>query len=163
IDKGEELQEEYGYFMPQQFNNEANPEVHAQTTGQEIVEQMQDGVDAFIAGIGTGGTITGAERVIKEHVDEAKDYAVEPKDSADISRGKPRPHKLQGIGAGYVPKIVDNNNYDQVMQISTEEAYETARQVATTNGILSGVSAGAAVAAAKKIAKKLGKSKKILA
>ncbi|HLR79494.1 MAG TPA: cysteine synthase A [Bacillota bacterium] len=163
IDKAEELQEEYGYFMPQQFNNEANPEVHAQTTGQEIVEQMQDGVDAFIAGIGTGGTITGAGRVIKEHFDEAKVYAVEPKDSAVLSGGKPGPHKLQGLGAGFVPKILDTDIYDQVMQISTEEAYETARQVATTNGILGGVSAGAAVAAAKKIAKELGKGKKVLA
>lgn len=163
IEKAEELAKEKGYFMPQQFNNEANPEVHAQTTGQEIVEQMQDGVDAFIAGIGTGGTITGAGRVIKEHFDEAKVYAVEPKDSAVLSGGKPGPHKLQGLGAGFVPKILDTDIYDQVMQISTEEAYETARQVATTNGILGGVSAGAAVAAAKKIAKELGKGKKVLA
>ncbi len=163
IDKAEALKEEYGYFMPQQFNNEANPKIHEVTTGQEIVEQMKEGLDAFVAGIGTGGTITGAGKVIKEHFEQAKVYAVEPKDSPVLSGGKPGPHKLQGLGAGFVPKILDTDVYDQVLKISTEEAFETARQVATTNGILGGVSAGAAVAAAKKIAKKLGKGKKVLA
>jgi cysteine synthase len=163
INKAEELQKEHGYFMPQQFNNEANPEVHEKTTGKEIISQMSEGLDAFIAGIGTGGTITGAGRVLKEHFKDIKIYAVEPATSAVLSGEKPGPHKIQGIGAGFVPKILDTHIYDKVLQIENEEAFETAREIATTNGILGGISAGAAVAAAKKIAKELGKGKKVLA
>ncbi|MBY7141649.1 cysteine synthase A [Virgibacillus sp. NKC19-3] len=163
IKKAEELKEQHGYFMPQQFNNEANTEVHARTTGKEIVEQMSDGLDAFIAGIGTGGTITGAGSVLKDNFDGIKLYAVEPEDSPVLSGGSPGPHKLQGLGAGFVPKILDTDIYEEVIQISNEKAFETSRQVATTNGILGGISAGAAVAAAKKVAKQLGKGKKVLA
>ncbi|KNE21054.1 cysteine synthase A [Virgibacillus pantothenticus] len=164
IQKAEELQKEHGYFMPQQFNNVANPEVHAKTTGKEIIAQMGDGgLDAFIAGIGTGGTITGAGKVLKEHFDNLQVYAVEPAASAVLSGEKPGPHKIQGIGAGFVPRILDTTIYDDIYQIENDEAYEVAREVATKNGILGGVSAGAAVAAAKKVAKKLGKGKKVLA
>ncbi|SHG40299.1 cysteine synthase A [Ornithinibacillus halophilus] len=163
IKKAEELSEEHGYFMPQQFNNEANPEVHARTTGKEIVEQMKEGLDAFVSGIGTGGTITGAGKVLKEHFDGIKLYAVEPTDSAILSGNKPGPHKIQGIGAGFVPKVLNTDVYDEVVTIENEEAFETSREVARTNGILGGISAGAAVAAAKKVAKQLGKDKKVLA
>ncbi len=163
IEKANELKEEHGYFMPQQFDNPANPEIHEETTGKEIVEQMTDGLDAFVSGIGTGGTITGAGRVLKKHFEGIKLYAVEPKDSPVLSGGSPAPHKIQGIGAGFVPKVLDTEIYDEVIQIENEEAFEASRKVAVTNGILGGISAGAAVAAALKVAKKLGKGKKVLA
>ncbi|MFA1822954.1 cysteine synthase A [Virgibacillus oceani] len=163
IKKAEELRDEHGYFMPQQFSNEANPEVHARTTGQEIVKQMSEGVDAFISGIGTGGTITGAGSVLKDHFGDVKLYAVEPTDSPVLSGGSPGPHKIQGIGAGFVPDVLDTDLYDDVVQITRDEAFEASRKAATTNGILGGISAGAAVAAAQKVAKDLGKGKKVLA
>ncbi|MBP1970391.1 cysteine synthase A [Virgibacillus natechei] len=163
IKKAEELKAANGYFMPQQFNNEANTEVHARTTGKEIVEQMNEGLDAFVSGIGTGGTITGAGKVLKEHYKGIKLYAVEPEDSPVLAGGSPGPHKIQGIGAGFVPGILDTTIYEEVLGVSNNEAMETAREVATTNGVLGGVSAGAAVAAAKKVAKQLGKGKKVLA
>jgi cysteine synthase A len=163
IKKAEELKEEHGYFMPQQFDNEANPKIHAETTGKEIVSQMKDGLDAFISGIGTGGTITGAGRVLKEHFDGIQLYAVEPTDSPVLSGGDPSPHKIQGIGAGFVPKVLDTELYDEVITIGNEEAFEASRKTAVTNGILGGISSGAAVAAALKVAKALGKGKKVLA
>lgn len=163
IKKAEELKAANGYFMPQQFDNEANPAIHEATTGKEIVEQMKDGLDGFVSGIGTGGTITGAGRVLKEHFDGIKIYAVEPKDSAILSGESPSPHKIQGIGAGFVPSILDTDIYDEVVQIENEEAFEASRKIATTNGILGGISSGAAVAAAVKVAKELGKGKKVLA
>lgn len=163
IKKAEELKAAHGYFMPQQFDNEANPAIHAATTGKEIVEQMKNGLDGFVSGIGTGGTITGAGRVLKEHFDGIKIYAVEPKDSAVLSGESPSPHKIQGIGAGFVPSILDTAIYDEVVQIENEEAFEASRKIATTNGILGGISSGAAVAAAVKVAKELGKGKKVLA
>lgn len=163
IKKAEELVEEEGYFMPQQFENPANPDIHARTTGKEIVEQMKDGLDAFISGVGTGGTVTGAGKVLKDHFQGVKIYAVEPVDSPVLSGGSPGSHKIQGIGAGFVPGVLDTQVYDEVIQIANEEAFETSREVAKTNGILGGISAGAAVAAAKKVAKELGKGKKVLA
>jgi len=163
IEKAEELKEQHGYFMPQQFNNEANPEVHSKTTGQEIVKQMKKGLDAFISGIGTGGTITGAGEVLKKHFKDIKVYAVEPEDSPVLSGGSPGPHKIQGIGAGFVPKVLNTDIYDGVIKISNEEAFEVSRKVARLDGILGGISAGAAIAAAKKVAKELGKGKKVLA
>ncbi|MGP4109158.1 cysteine synthase A [Virgibacillus sp. L01] len=163
IKKAEELKDANGYFMPQQFNNEANTEVHERTTGKEIVSQMSDGLDAFVSGIGTGGTITGAGKVLKENFDNVKIYAVEPEDSAILSGGSPGPHKIQGLGAGFVPKILNTEIYDEVVRISNDEAFATSREVAKREGILGGISAGAAVAAAKKVAKQLGKGKKVLA
>ncbi|MBU5343036.1 cysteine synthase A [Caldifermentibacillus hisashii] len=163
VNKATELAKENGYFMPQQFENGANPEVHKLTTGPEIVDQMGDQLDAFIAGIGTGGTITGAGQVLKEQYPGIKIYAVEPKDSPILSGGKPGPHKIQGIGANFVPEVLDTQIYDEVIQISTEEAFEAARNVARHEGILGGISAGAAIAAAIQVAKKLGKGKKVLA
>jgi cysteine synthase len=163
ISRAEELAKEEGYFMPQQFNNEANPEIHRLTTGPEIVEQMGDSLDAFVAGIGTGGTITGAGKVLREKYPNIKIYAVEPADSPVLSGGKPGPHKIQGIGAGFVPKILDTNIYDEIIRVSTEDAFEWARKTARQEGILGGISSGAAIYAAIQVAKKLGKGKKVLA
>ncbi|RAK16542.1 cysteine synthase A [Anoxybacillus vitaminiphilus] len=163
IRKAEELANEHGYFMPQQFKNEANPEIHRLTTGPEIVEQMGEQLDAFVAGIGTGGTITGAGEVLREKYPNIKIYAVEPADSPVLSGGKPGPHKIQGIGAGFVPDILNTNIYDEVITVKTEEAFEAARRAAREEGILGGISSGAAIHAALKVAKQLGKGKKVLA
>jgi cysteine synthase len=163
IEKAEELVREHGYFMPQQFKNEANPEIHRLTTGKEIVEQMGDQLDAFIAGVGTGGTITGAGQALREKYPNIKIYAVEPADSPVLSGGKPGPHKIQGIGAGFVPDILDTNIYDGVITVTTEEAFAAARRAAREEGILGGISSGAAIHAALKVAKQLGKGKKVLA
>lgn len=154
---------ENGWFMPQQFNNEANPEVHRLTTGPEIIETMGDQLDAFISGIGTGGTITGAGQVLKEKYPEISIVAVEPTDSAVLSGGKPGPHKIQGIGAGFVPAVLDTKVYDEIIQVTNDQSYETARQAAREEGILGGVSSGAAIYAALQVAKRLGKGKKVLA
>jgi cysteine synthase A len=162
IAKAEELVKEHGYFLPQQFQNKANPEVHKRTTGKEIAEQMEQ-LDAFVAGIGTGGTITGAGSVLREKFPNIKIYAVEPKDSAVLSGGKPGPHKIQGLGAGFVPDVLDTKVYDEVIQVGAEGAFEYARRAAKEEGILGGISAGAAIYAAVQVAKELGKGKKVLA
>ncbi|HJF31484.1 MAG TPA: cysteine synthase A [Sporosarcina psychrophila] len=162
IGKAEELSKQNGWFMPQQFNNEANPEVHRLTTGPEIADAL-DRVDAFISGIGTGGTITGAGSVLKERFPEVQIIAVEPTDSAVLSGGKPGPHKIQGIGAGFVPKVLDTDIYDEIVLVTNDEAYDTARRAAREEGILGGVSSGAAIFAALQVAKKLGKGKKVVA
>lgn len=162
IRKAEELAKEHGYFVPQQFENLSNPEVHRRTTGKEIAEQL-DQLDAFIAGIGTGGTITGVGQVLKENFKGIKIYAVEPKDSPVLSGGKPGPHKIQGIGAGFVPKVLDTDVYDEIIQVGTDDAFEYARRAAKEEGILGGISSGAAIYAAIQVAKKLGKGKKVLA
>nr|WGD86064.1 cysteine synthase A [Bacillus subtilis] len=162
IKKAEELAEKHGYFVPQQFNNPSNPEIHRQTTGKEIVEQFgDDQLDAFVAGIGTGGTITGAGEVLKEAYPSIKIYAVEPSDSPVLSGGKPVPHKIQGIGAGFVPDILNTEVYDEIFPVKNEEAFEYARRAAREEGILGGISSGAAIYAALQVAKKLGKGKKV--
>ncbi|MBL4953547.1 cysteine synthase A [Neobacillus sp. OS1-32] len=162
IAKAEALAAENGYFMPQQFKNEANPEVHKRTTGKEIAEQM-DQLDAFVAGIGTGGTISGAGSVLREKFPNIKIVAVEPQDSPVLSGGKPGPHKLQGLGAGFVPDTLNTQIYDEIIQVSTDEAFAASRRAAREEGILGGISSGAAVHAALKVAKELGKGKKVLA
>jgi cysteine synthase A len=150
--------------VPQQFNNPSNPEIHRQTTGKEIVEQFgDDQLDAFVAGIGTGGTITGAGEVLKEAYPSVKIYAVEPSDSPVLSGGKPGPHKIQGIGAGFVPDILNTEVFDEIFPVKNEEAFEYARRAAREEGILGGISSGAAIYAAIQVAKKLGKGKKVLA
>ena len=163
IGKAEELANKHGYFMPQQFENDANPEIHRETTGKELVEQFGDQLDAFISGIGTGGTITGAGEVLKETFKDIKIYAVEPADSPVLSGGKPGPHKIQGIGAGFVPGVLNTEIYDEIIKVSNEQSFETARRVGSEEGILAGISAGAAVYAALKVAKELGKGKKVVA
>ncbi|MDR6120757.1 cysteine synthase A [Bacillus sp. SLBN-46] len=162
IAKAEELVKEHGYFLPQQFKNEANPEVHRRTTGKEIAEQM-DQLDAFVSGIGTGGTISGAGSVLREKFPEVTIYAVEPQDSPVLSGGKPGPHKLQGLGAGFIPDTLNTNIYDEIIKVGTEEAFEASRRAAKEEGILGGISSGAAIHAAIEVAKKLGKGKKVLA
>ena len=163
IRKAEELAKENGYFVPQQFKNIANPEVHRLTTGPEIVEQMGDQLDAFISGIGTGGTISGAGSVLKEKYPNIKICAVEPTDSPVLSGGKPGPHKIQGIGAGFIPDTLNTEVYDEVIQVTNDQAFEYARRMGREEGILVGISSGAAVYAALQTAKKLGKGKKVLA
>jgi cysteine synthase len=163
IKKAGELAEENGYFMPQQFKNFANPAVHERTTGPEIVEQMGDQLDAFISGIGTGGTITGAGKVLRENYKDIKIVAVEPTDSPVLSGGKPGPHKIQGIGAGFVPDVLDTDVYDEIVQVENEQAFEYARRAAKEAGVLGGISSGAAIYAAVQVAQKLGKGKKVLA
>jgi len=163
IKKAGELAEENGYFMPQQFKNFANPAVHERTTGPEIVEQMGDQLDAFISGIGTGGTITGAGKVLRENYKDIKIVAVEPTDSPVLSGGKPGQHKIQGIGAGFVPDVLDTDVYDEIVQVENEQAFEYARRAAKEAGVLGGISSGAAIYAAVQVAQKLGKGKKVLA
>ncbi|MFJ7995386.1 cysteine synthase A [Peribacillus frigoritolerans] len=164
IAKATELSKEKGYFIPQQFENEANPEVHRNTTGPEIVEAFGDeGLDAFVAGIGTGGTITGAGEVLRQKFPDIKIYAVEPADSPVLSGGTPGPHKIQGIGAGFIPGILNTDLYDEIIQVNTEESFDYARRAAKEEGILGGISSGGAIAAAIKVADKLGKGKKVLA
>ncbi|GMX67532.1 cysteine synthase A [Paenibacillus elgii] len=167
IKRAEEiLAENPSYFMPQQFKNQANVKIHRETTGPEIVEAINahDGkLDAFIAGIGTGGTITGAGSMLKEHFPHIKIYAIEPSASPVLSGGKPGPHRIQGIGAGFVPDILDTNIYDGIITVENEEAFETSRRVAKEEGILGGISSGAAIFAALKIAKELGPGKRVIA
>ncbi|WP_192473388.1 cysteine synthase A [Mesobacillus jeotgali] len=163
IRKAAELAKENDYFMPQQFENEANPSIHERTTGPEIVEQMGDQLDAFISGIGTGGTITGAGKVLREKYKNIKIIAVEPTDSPVLSGGKPGPHKIQGIGAGFVPGVLDTDVYDEIIKVENEQAFDYARRAAKEAGILGGISSGAAIYAALETAKKLGKGKKVLA
>jgi cysteine synthase A len=154
------------YFMPQQFKNLANVKVHRETTGPEIVEAINgyDGkLDAFVAGVGTGGTITGAGSVLKKSFPNIKIVAVEPATSAVLSGGPAGPHKLQGLGAGFVPDILDTGVYDSVLKVENEEAFAMSRRVAKEEGILGGISAGAAIHAALIVAKELGAGKRVVA
>lgn len=164
IKKAGELSKKDGYFMPQQFENPANPEIHEQTTGPELVKQMEGlSIDGFISGIGTGGTISGAGKVLKEHHPEVKIYAVEPTDSAILSGNDPGPHKIQGIGAGFVPGTLNTEIYDEIITVGNEEAMETARLLGAKEGILGGISSGAAIKAALQAAKELGAGKNVIA
>lgn len=163
IRKATELAQQEGYFMPQQFENEANPAIHRATTGKELLEQVDGQLDAFVSGIGTGGTITGAGGLLKEHFPNLKVVAVEPADSPVLSGGKPGPHKIQGIGAGFVPKVLNTEVYDQIIKVENEQAFEYARRAAREEGILGGISSGAAIYAALQVAKELGKGKKVVA
>ncbi|OBY78976.1 cysteine synthase A [Paenibacillus sp. KS1] len=167
VRKAEELaQENPTYFIPQQFKNQANVKIHRETTGPEIVEAIQslDGkLDAFIAGIGTGGTISGAGEVLKENFPGIQIAAVEPASSPLLSGGKPGPHKIQGIGANFVPDILNREIYDRIITVENEDAFEIARRVAKEEGILVGISSGAAIYAALQLAKELGVGKRIVA
>ncbi len=163
IRKATELAKQEGFFMPQQFENGANPKIHRETTGKELLEQVDGQLDGFVSGIGTGGTITGAGGLLKENFPGLKVVAIEPKDSAILSGGKPGPHKLQGIGPGFVPGILDTEVYDEIVQVSTEQAFEYSRRAAKEEGILGGISSGAAIYGALQLAKELGPGKKVVA
>lgn len=149
-------------FMPHQFENLANPEAHRQTTAIEILEATKGNLDAFVAGIGTGGTITGVGEVLKEHNPGVKIIAVEPKNSPVLSGGKAGPHKIQGIGAGFIPKILNRDVIDAIIQVGDEDAFRISKLLAKDEGIFAGISAGAAVWAALKVAEELGKGKTVV-
>lgn len=164
IAKAEELVKEHGYFMPMQFENPANPEIHELTTGQEIVNAFgaDDLPDAFVAGVGTGGTLTGIGRALKKADSAVKVYALEPAESPLLKEGKKGPHKIQGISAGFIPKTLDREIYDGIVEVSSAEAFETTREVARNEGFLPGISGGANIHGAIELAKKLGKGHKVI-
>ncbi|MCK8824412.1 cysteine synthase A [Fuchsiella alkaliacetigena] len=164
IEKAEELvAENEDYFLPQQFMNQANPEIHRRSTAQEILEASSDKLAAFVAGVGTGGTITGVGEVLKEEIDEIEIVAVEPADSAVISGEKPGPHMIQGIGAGFIPDILEVEVIDEVIKIEAKEAMQVARRLAVEEGILAGISTGAATAAAIRVAQRLTTEQEVVA
>ncbi|KKC48439.1 MULTISPECIES: cysteine synthase A [Paenibacillus] len=167
VKKAEQLAEENeNYFIPQQFKNPANVKVHRETTGPEIVEAINgyDGkLDAFVAGIGTGGTISGTGEVLRKSFPNIHIVAVEPAASPLLSGGKPGGHKIQGIGANFIPDILDREIYDEVITVENEEAFEFARRAAKEEGLLVGISSGAAISAALQVAKKLGPGKRVIA
>ena len=155
IAKAEALKEEYGNaFIPQQFENEANPKIHFETTGPEIWRDTDGKVDIFVAGVGTGGTVTGIGKYIKSQNPNAKIVAVEPASSAVLSGNKPGPHKIQGIGAGFVPKVLDLDIVDEIFPVENEDAFNASRAVAKTEGLLVGISAGASIHAGTELAKR---------
>ena len=155
IKKALELQKENpGSWIPQQFENFANPAIHEVTTGEEIWQDTDGKVDAFVAGVGTGGTISGVAKCLKKYNPAIKIFAVEPDESPILSGGQPGPHKLQGIGANFIPKVTATELFDEVIQVSAKDAGSTARNLAASEGILVGISAGAALYAALKIAER---------
>lgn len=164
IAKAEELVKEKGYFMPMQFENPANPAIHEVTTGAEIIAAFgKDNLpDAFVAGVGTGGTLTGIGHALKKANPATKVYALEPAESPLLKEGHGGKHKIQGISAGFIPKVLDKDVYDGIVEISSDDAIATAREVAHKEGILVGISAGANIKGAIELAKKLGKGKKVI-
>jgi cysteine synthase A len=162
VDKSNELADRKGYFQPQQFKNSANVETHRKTTAREIIAQAGR-LDAFVAGVGTGGTITGVGEVLKkEFGEQVRIVAVEPSKSPVLSGGRPGLHEIQGIGAGFVPEVLNRNIIDKIVTVTDEEAFETTRSIIRQEGILCGVSSGANLFAALEVAEKLGKGKKVV-
>ncbi|WP_248925246.1 cysteine synthase A [Paenibacillus hamazuiensis] len=155
IRKAEELAGQIpGAFIPQQFSNPANPDIHRRTTAEEIWRDTDGEVDIFVGGVGTGGTVTGVGSVLKERKPKVEVVAVEPHDSPVLSGGQPGPHKIQGIGAGFVPPVFDRSVVDEIVQVKNEDAFDTSRKLARTEGLLVGISSGAAVFAAVQIARR---------
>ena len=149
-------------FVPQQFMNPANPDIHRRTTAQEILRATEGDLDAFVAGVGTGGTITGVGEILKKKEPRIRVVAVEPKSSPVLSGGQPGPHMIQGIGAGFVPQVLNRAVIDEIITVSDEQAYETSRALAREEGLFVGISAGAACWAARKVAKELGAGKTVV-
>ena len=164
IDKAKELAKEYtNAFIPSQFENTANPNVHYLTTGPEIYQQLEGNIDIFVAGIGTGGTISGVGKYLKEKNSNIEIVAIEPESSPVLSKGVAGPHMIQGIGAGFIPKTLNTDIYDQILTVSNEEAFKTSREIASVEGILVGISSGAALYGATLLAKQeKNKGKKIV-
>jgi cysteine synthase A len=156
IEMAETLVAERKGFMPQQFRNPANPEVHQETTGPEIIKALEGKIDAFVAGVGTGGTITGVGHVLRANNPKVLIMAVEPADSPVLSGGDPGPHRIQGIGAGFIPDVLDTAVYNDVMTVDNDDAIDTAVRLAREEGLFVGISSGANVFAALRVAKKLG-------
>lgn len=163
INKAEQiLKKTPNAFMPQQFKNAENPQVHRRTTAREILKAVGPDIDAFVAGVGTGGTITGVGEVLKKENPKIRIFAVEPKASAVLSGLAPGPHKIQGIGAGFVPEVLNRDIIDEIIQVADNDAFETSRLVAKEEGLFVGISAGAAAWASFKVAKNLGKGRRVL-
>ena len=156
VDLARKLAKEHDGYMPMQFSNPANPEIHRRTTAEEIWGDLDGEVDAFVAGVGTGGTITGVGQVLKERRPDVQVIGVEPAGSPVLSGGDPGPHKIQGIGPGFVPEVLDRGVIDEVVPVGDEDALETARRLASGEGVLAGISAGAAVYAALEVAGREG-------
>ena len=155
IERAKELLESTpGAWMPDQFNNPANARAHYETTGREIWRDTDGLVDIFVSAVGSGGTLTGAGRYLKEKNPDVRVVAVEPAESPVLSGGRPGPHKIQGIGAGFVPGVLDTGLIDEIVTVTGEEAYAAARSLARSEGVLSGVSSGAALAAARRLAER---------
>ncbi|MFW6273267.1 MAG: cysteine synthase A [Halanaerobium sp.] len=162
ISKAEEIAAERDGFIPSQFTNPANPDIHRKTTAREIITGTQGNLDYFVAGVGTGGTITGTGEELKKRINNLQVVAVEPENSAVISGDESGPHKIQGIGAGFIPEVLNTEIIDRVEKVKNEEAFSTTRDLAAKEGIFAGISTGAAVAAALKLAEEVGKDKKIV-
>ena len=162
IEKAEEIGSGEGFFIPQQFENLANPEKHYETTAEEIYKDIPE-LDVVVGGVGTGGTVVGISKNLKKKNPNIKAVAVEPASSPVLSGGNPGAHKIQGIGAGFVPGIYEKEHVDEIISVKDEDAFKTAKSFAETEGILIGISSGAAIFAAIQVAKKLGKGKKVLA
>ncbi len=161
--EAQELTNNTNYFMPQQFENMANPEVHRNTTAQEIIDDLNETtLDYFVIGVGTGGTITGAGEVLKDKYPNLKVIAVEPTDSPFLSKGDAGPHKIQGIGAGFIPEILNLDIIDEIITVENEDAFKLSRQLCSEEGILAGISSGASLWAAIEVAKKAGGGKTVL-
>lgn len=162
VNRAETIARDNGYFMPQQFENPANPWIHEVATGREIVAQCEGRLDAFVAGVGTGGTVTGVGRALKREIPACSVIAVEPAGSPILSGGKPGPHKIQGMGANFIPIALDRSVYDEVRTVENEEAFDVARRLAAVEGLLVGISTGANVHIALQVAKELGRGKRVL-
>jgi len=162
VHAAEELARKNGYFMPQQFINPANPEIHRRTTAREILEDTEGRLDAFVAGVGTGGTLTGVGEVLKEKTPHVQVVAVEPARSPVLSGGRPGMHSIQGIGAGFIPGVLNLDVIDEVITVTDEDALEMSRRLAAEEGILAGISSGAAMWAALQVARRLGAGKRVV-